>query len=159
LYFGHPPTRPGIYAEWDAVWAKIQEIIKIFGEIKTVKIYQDSYALPEEIHEISVKSPPPLVNGMINWLKQRNSPNFRILRYLFAHGCRFVRTENLGSHPLQNPGPYTNELNLAERDPFIAQQINATLKDDELGILLLGKLHGIDGFLDSDIQIIDYLKE
>lgn len=159
LYFGHPPTRPETYAEWDTVWAKIQEIIGNFGEIKTIKVYQDGFAPPEDIHEISIKSPPTLIKAMVDWLKQRDSPNFRILRYLFAHGCRFVRTENLENHPLRNPGLYTNELKLPERDPFIAEQINSTLQEGELGILFLGKDHRLDGLLHSDIQIIDYLKD
>ena len=45
---------------------------------------------------------------------------------------------------------------LAERDVFIANRIDTTLKDGETGILFLGMLHKVDEKLPSDI-VIDYL--
>jgi len=159
LFSAHPPTRPETHAEWDMVWSKIQEIISNFGETRTIKVYQDGFTPPEDVHEISTNSPLPLLEAMVDWLRQRDSPNFRILRYLFSHGCRFVRTENLESHPLRIPELYANELNLPERDHFMAKQINSTLHAGEIGILFLGKDHRLDGLLNSDIQVVDYLKE
>jgi hypothetical protein len=160
FYLAHPPTRPEIYAEWDTVWARVQEIVGSCGETGAIKVYQDSFAaLPDGIDEVSANSPLPLAEAMSRWLMERESPNIRILRYLFAHGCRFVRTEKLDTHPLRNPALYANELNLTERDPFIAEQINSTLQEGELGILFLGKKHGLDGFLKSDIQVVDYFKD
>jgi hypothetical protein len=148
FYFGHPPTRPEIYAQWDSIWVTVQEIMENWGETETIKVYQDSFAAPPDgIDEISANSPLPLAEAMLRWLMARDSPNFRILRYLFAHGCRFVRTEKLDGHPLRNPALYANELNLTERDPFVAEQINSTLKRGELGILFLGKIHNLDGLL------------
>lgn len=45
---------------------------------------------------------------------------------------------------------------LAERDAFIANRIDKTLKDGETGVLFLGMLHKVDEKLPSDI-VIDYL--
>ena len=45
---------------------------------------------------------------------------------------------------------------LAERDVFIANRIDTTLKDGETGILFLGMLHKVDEKLPSDV-VIDYL--
>ncbi len=45
---------------------------------------------------------------------------------------------------------------VAERDAFIAQRIDATLKDGETGILFLGMLHKVDGKLPPAI-VVDYL--
>ncbi len=160
FYFGHPPTAPEVYAQWNSIWATVQGIIGNWGETEEIKVYRDSFAaLPDGIDEISANSSLPLAEAMSRWLMARDSPNFRILRYLFAHGCRFVRTEIFDHHPLRNPALYANELNLAERDPLIAEQINSTLQEGELGILFLGKIHNLDGFINSDIQVVDYFKD
>jgi hypothetical protein len=45
---------------------------------------------------------------------------------------------------------------LQERDAFIARRIDATLKDGEVGILLLGLLHQVDRLLAPDIAV-EYL--
>lgn len=45
---------------------------------------------------------------------------------------------------------------IAERDAFIANRIDTTLKEGETGILFLGMLHKVDEKLPSDIAI-DYL--
>jgi len=45
---------------------------------------------------------------------------------------------------------------LAERDAFIANRIDKTLKDGETGVLFLGMLHKVDEKLTPDI-VIDYL--
>ena len=47
-------------------------------------------------------------------------------------------------------------LYLTERDAFIANRIDKTLKDGETGVLFLGMLHKVDEKLPSDI-VIDYL--
>ena len=44
----------------------------------------------------------------------------------------------------------------AERDAFIANRIDETLMDGEIGILFLGMLHKVDEKLPSDI-VVDYL--
>ncbi len=45
---------------------------------------------------------------------------------------------------------------MAERDAFIANRIDTTLKDGETGILFLGMLHKVDEKLPSGI-VVDYL--
>jgi len=45
---------------------------------------------------------------------------------------------------------------LAGRDRFIAERINQTLKEGEIGILFIGLLHKIDKYLAKDIKI-EYL--
>jgi hypothetical protein len=43
---------------------------------------------------------------------------------------------------------------LDERDRFIAERINQTLRPGEVGIVFLGMLHGLDPWLNQDIQVI-----
>ena len=42
---------------------------------------------------------------------------------------------------------------LSKRDRFIAQRIDQTLKQGEIGILFLGAMHGIERFIPKDVEI------
>ncbi|MEK6716957.1 MAG: hypothetical protein AABZ16_05660, partial [candidate division NC10 bacterium] len=42
---------------------------------------------------------------------------------------------------------------LRERDEFIGRMIRETLKDGEVGILFIGLMHRVDGFLPPDIEV------
>ena len=43
---------------------------------------------------------------------------------------------------------------LQQRDQFIAQRINDTLKPGETGILFLGMLHALERYLQPDMKVI-----
>ena len=46
---------------------------------------------------------------------------------------------------------------LNQRDEYIAQRINQTLQDNEMGILFLGLMHNIEAKLPEDIFLIEPL--
>ena len=46
---------------------------------------------------------------------------------------------------------------LYQRDEYIAQRINNTLQEEEMGILFLGIMHSIEDKLDKDIVLIQPL--
>ena len=99
------------------------------------------------------------------------SQNFKLLQKLHQKGAVLMGTESpellVQEHALMtqllNPGEPTEislktaqEL-LNKRDDYIAQRIDKTLQDNEMGLLFLGLMHNIEKKLPQDIVIIQPL--
>jgi hypothetical protein len=101
------------------------------------------------------------------------SRNHQLLRRLMAQGAILMGTESgdllvqeyqaaqqslRGRSPraagVAAPRRALSDALLKRRDQFIAGRINDTLKDGETGILFLGMLHALEGYLHPDIQVI-----
>jgi len=139
-------------AEFDAIWHAIADAIKTHGfDLKHVKLYQDS--LPVCGHE----------KELVHDLAAQGSCNHQLLENLMHEGGILVGTESpvllLDEYKLLQ-SPERTEAQAAAlleaRDRFIASQIDATLRDDENGILFIGALHKVTKFLPPRIKV-EYL--
>jgi hypothetical protein len=102
------------------------------------------------------------------------SPNYQLVKDLLARGAQAEQTEDprllreeyeLARRLAAAQGPveqtqaaeaYRQRSGalLAARDAFIAQRIDETLKQGELGVLFIGALHRVRSYLPADIEII-----
>lgn len=104
-------------------------------------------------------------------VESAGSQNFKLLQKLHQKGAVLMGTESpellVQEHALMtqllNPGEPTEislktaqEL-LNKRDDYIAQRIDKTLQDNEMGLLFLGLMHNIEKKLPQDIVIIQPL--
>ncbi len=139
-------------AEFDAVWRAIADEIKTFGfDFKRVKLYQDS--LPVCGHE----------SELVRDLAAQGSCNHRLLASLMHEGATLVGSESptllLDEYRLLQSSERTEARAAAlleARDRFIAGRIEATLGDDEDGVLFIGALHNVAKFLSARIEV-EYL--
>jgi hypothetical protein len=139
-------------AEFDAVWRAIANEIKTFGfDFSHVKLYQDS--LPVCGHE----------RELVRDLAAQGSCNHQLLESLMREGATLVGAESpallLDEYRLLQSSERTQarEAALLEaRDRFIAERIDATLYDDEDGVLFIGALHKVAKFLPQRIKV-EYL--
>jgi hypothetical protein len=139
-------------AEFDAVWRGIADAINRLGlDLRRVKLYQDS--LPVCGRE----------NELVRDLASQGSRNHQLLENLMRDGATLVGTESpallLDEYRLlQSPGRTEAQAAalLEARDRFVAGRIDATLGDDEDGVLFIGALHGVAKFLPQRIRI-EYL--
>lgn len=113
-----------------------------------VKLYQDS--LPVCGHE----------KELVRELAAQGSCNHQLLEGLVNEGATLVGTESpsllLDEYKLLQSPERTEKQEAAlleARDRFIAGQIDATLTDDENGILFIGALHKVDKFLPQRIKV------
>lgn len=139
-------------AEFDAVWRTIADAIKRLGlDLKRVKLYQDSLPVCGRESEL------------VRDLAAQGSRNHQLLESLMREGATLVGAESpallLDEYRLLQ-SPERTEAQAAAlleaRDRFIAGQINATLRDDEDGVLFIGALHKVAKFLPSRINV-EYL--
>jgi hypothetical protein len=139
-------------AEFDAVWRAIADAIKRLGlNFSHVKLYQDS--LPVCGHE----------NELVRDLAAQGSRNHQLLESLTHEGATLVGAESpallLDEYRLLQSSERTEEQAAAlleARDRFIAAQIDATLRDEEDGVLFIGALHKVARFLPPRIKV-EYL--
>lgn len=139
-------------AEFDAIWHAIAVAIKTLGlDLKRAKLYQDS--LPVCGHEIE----------LVHDLASQGSRNHQLLESLMRDGATLVGTESptllLDEYKLLQSPDRTDAQAAAlleARDRFIAGQIDATLRDDEAGILFIGALHKVTNFIPQRIKV-EYL--
>ena len=104
-------------------------------------------------------------------VESAGSQNFKLLQKLHQKGAVLMGTESpellVQEHALMTqllkPGEPTEislktaqEL-LNKRDDYIAQRIDKTLQDNEMGLLFLGLMHNIEKKLPQDIVIIQPL--
>ena len=104
-------------------------------------------------------------------VESAGSQNFKLLQKLHQKGAVLMGTESpellVQEHALMtqllNPGEPTEiSLEIAQellnkRDDYIAQRIDKTLQDNEMGLLFLGLMHNIEKKLPQDIVIIQPL--
>lgn len=144
----------------DEMWTVIKEAIEgLKLPYEKVRLYQDSLPVCGREFEI------------VRDLARGGSRNHQLLLRLMAKGGRLMGTESLellmeeyelarqlvaanqGATPGSDQQAASASL-LKKRDQFIAHRINSTLKQDEIGILLLGMLHCIESELAEDIRVI-----
>lgn len=139
-------------AEYDAIWRAIAHAIRTRGlDLGRVKLYQDS--LPVCGQE----------RALVNDLASQGSRNHQLLESLMRDGATLVGAESpsllLDEYKLLQSPERTEAqaaMLLEARDRFIAERIDATLRDDEDGILFIGALHKVADFLPRRIKV-EYL--
>lgn len=143
---------------WDGLRKKIQELRL---DAKKVRIYQDGLPLCGQEEKI------------VRELAAKKSPNHELILWLMEQGAQLRGTEDPESlreeyEMLKNIQKVRDlkekrraisfyEQNaqklLKKRDEFMAQRIQETLKEEEVGLLFIGLMHRVDEILDSDISI------
>jgi len=96
---------------------------------------------------------------------KRGSKNYQLLLELLNRGAQLRKTEDLAllllEHQLllemvhSHVQQYESQRDrlMEERDKFIAETIEATLKEGELGVLFIGAYHNVSSHLATDISI------
>jgi len=156
---GHEKTLLGF-------WDSIDHYFEHF-EVKNLKIYQDGLVADEEMGQ-----------KIISEGRKQGSRNFEIVSKLMDRGAQLVKTEDFSlvkkeydylMKILKSKKKIKKILDvlvykfrkiklLKERDEFIAQNINETLKQGETAILFLGAEHEIVSKLTKDIEVIELKK-
>jgi len=146
----------------DQVWTEIEAAIDALPlSFDRVRLYQDGLPVCGREAEI------------VTELAQAGSRNHRLLLRLMAQGAVLIGTESgellvqeyqlarqsLTTRPPRAAGVAASRRTLSEallqrRDQFMAQRINETLKNGETGILFLGMLHSVEGYLHPDVKVI-----
>lgn len=145
----------------DQLWLKIErEIEALTLPWERVRLYQDGLADCGREKEIVAE------------LAKAGSLNHRLLLRLIERGATVMGTESsellIKEHELikksiatlslpqrkTDPREKPRRTLLGQRDAFIAERINATLRAGEIGILFLGMLHCLEDRLDRDIEVI-----
>lgn len=145
------------------IWTAIEQAIDTLDlPFDTVRLYQDG--LPICGREIEIVT--DLAGG--------GSRNHRLLVQMIRKGALIMGTESaellLEEYRLIKQmvsGQYIDKVTenseglkkkadilLKKRDQFIARNINATLGPGETGIVFLGMLHNLEGFLSKEIKIV-----
>jgi hypothetical protein len=143
---------------WTEIEAAIEGLALSFNR---VRLYQDSLPVCGREAEI------------VTELAQAGSRNHQLLLRRMAQGAVLMGTESgdllaqeyqlakqsLTTRPpraagVAAPRRALGETLLQHRDQFMAQRINETLKNGETGILFLGILHSVEGYLHPDVKVI-----
>lgn len=143
-----------------AFWTDLeQKIAALDFDFRHVRLYQDGLAVCG--HEIEI----------VRDLAGTGSANYRILMTLMDRGAALEGTENpellLKEYQLLKAGPSATAAVaspqgaavsalrkiLEERDRYIADRIDTTLRPGETGILFLGALHGAIEMLPQSISV------
>jgi len=137
-----------------------EEIERVAGSLPVspgiVRVYQDGLPVCGRERE------------MVSDLAAAGSRNHRLLLSLESRSAVLMGTESpellieeyrLASSALAAPRirvrpDRARDALLEKRDRYIAARINGTLGRGESGILLLGMLHDVAGYLDRDIQVV-----
>jgi len=150
--------RKAVQRQWDGIRRAIAALPLDF---RSVVLYQDG--LPVGGHE----------RAIVAELAAAGSENHRILLELADRGATLTGTESPelllreyeltrrilsaaeGRGGAKTQEEWTDEGRriLDERDRFIAHRIHQTLQPDQVGLLFLGMLHAVEGFLPDDIEV------
>lgn len=145
------------YDYWEKIETEVKGLSYEFGKMK---VYQDG--LPD--------TRPELVEKIVSEVQ---SQNYALLRWLKGKGATIVGTENPDlvteeyqllkaifeatdeGQKLEAKKQYQERADtfLSLRDAYIAQKINATLKEEERGVLFIGVAHNIESVLPNDISV------
>lgn len=145
------------------LWSAIHQLVYRLLEglalpYQRLRLYQDG--LPDSGHQAEI----------VREVASQGSQNHQLLLELMQKGAQLMGTESPGllireyellrssegarmkSDPTGVNADAGRQL-LAERDRYIAQRINDTLRPDEVGLLFLGLAHSIEPLLQQDIQV------
>ena len=138
----------------DKFWQELGEaLLNLPVDYTKVKLYQDS--LPVCGHESEI----------VEELAQSGNRNYQILFELIKKGAVPMGSEDPKllieeRARLNNNTAVSSYDSLIERrDQYIAQRIDSTLKDGEIGLLLMGALHKVIDKLPKDIQVCKSFSE
>ena len=146
----------------DLIWTKIEAAIDALAlSFDRVRLYQDGLPVCGREAEI------------VTELAQAGSRNHQLLLRLMTQGAVLMGTEegdllvqeyqlarqSLTTRPPRAAGLAASRRALSQallqrRDQFIARRIHETLKSGETGILFLGMLHSLEGYLHPDVKVI-----
>jgi hypothetical protein len=146
----------------DQIWTEIEAAIDDLAlSFDRVRLYQDGLPVCGREAEI------------VTELALAGSRNHQLLLRLMAQGAELMGTEeggllvqeyqlarqSLTTRPPRAAGVAAQRQALSQallqrRDHCIAQRINETMKSGETGILFLGMLHALEGYLHPDVQVI-----
>ena len=146
----------------DDIWTRIEEAIESWAlPYKRLRLYQDG--MPICGREVEI----------VTELAKVGSRNHRLLLRLMEKGATLMGTESApllvqeyklvkeivaaGDSPkalrLEARYKTLSHALLKQRDQSIAERINTTLRPGETGLLFLGMLHAISGWLAKDIRV------
>lgn len=140
----------GVEGFWDLV---ARRVLSLPVDFRRVRVYQD--ALPCCGRELDI----------VRETAAKGSKNHRLLLHLVARGARLMGTEDpellleeyrLLKATVEGKEPSASQAAcelIRKRDAFIAQRIADTLKEGEIGMLLMGALHQVAALLPADIQV------
>jgi hypothetical protein len=132
-------------------WEYLREaLLALPVDYKNVKLYQDS--LPVCGLEIEI----------VEHLAQNGNINYQILLELVKKGATVMGSEEPKllieerNRITENKVAQTNIYDdlMERRDSYIAQRINTSLNDGEVGLLFIGALHKVAEKLPNDIQVV-----
>ena len=130
---------------WDRIEKKIEGMRLDYQKFR---IFQDSLSTEMDI-EIIVKE-----------MLEKGSRNYILINKMIIRGSRLMGTENSALlleeyNRLHNNNSHFSSAKelLDRRDRFIAQRIENTLLDGELGLLFIGADHNVSKFLSPYVQI------
>lgn len=152
-------------------WDELRSVMTEWNlDFSTLKVYQD--ALP-----VMPSTQPDLATKIIRELASVGSANHQLLEWLLDRGANVLGTESpqllvaeyelvrksIGlaaesANDQSDEESHDNSIAIAledllnRRDQFIAQRIDATLNENETGIVFLGMLHQLDKWLTDDIE-------
>jgi hypothetical protein len=146
----------------DQIWTEIETAIDTLPlSFDRLRLYQDGLPVCGREAEI------------VTELAQAGSRNHQLLLRLMAQGAVLMGTESsdllvqeyqLARQSLTTRAPRaagvaaarraSSQALLQRRDQFMAQRIDETLKNGEIGILFLGMLHSLEGYLHPDVKVI-----
>ena len=153
-------SRKAVAEFWNAV-ENVMDSISL--DFRKVRLYQDG--LPVCGQEAR----------LVRDLAEQGGANYRILQKLCSRGAAIEGTEDPdllrrefelmmtgstagGTGGADDPASRDNAAIfrnlLQDRDRFIAQRIDATLRQGEIGILFLGALHGVVAMLPPTIEVL-----
>lgn len=142
-------------------WESIRAFLLSF-DARRLRVYQDGLAADGEIGMRIVEEAArrgsksyQLVLDMINrGAELRKTEDLVLLLKEHENIVRHMEQEMAGDQPL-SAKEYRLERNrlMEERDKFIAEAINATLKEAELGVLFIGAYHKVAPLLAGDISL------
>ncbi|MCX6892825.1 MAG: hypothetical protein NTX51_15095 [Verrucomicrobia bacterium] len=146
----------------DGIWTRIEEAIEGWSlPYKKVRLYQDGLPVCGREQDI------------VSELAKAGSRNHQLLLRLKERGATLMGTESAdllvqeyklikqmfatddsaAAARLEIRHQQVSQSTLKGRDQAIAQRINDTLRQGEIGLLFLGMLHSVERWLAKDIQV------
>jgi hypothetical protein len=153
-------------------WALHQEVLGRFWEgVERYLASQDPRRL--KLYQDGLPADGPVGQRIVEEAARRGSRNYQLILTLLRRGAELRKTEDLvlllqerqdllglleeKAAPKASGAPQGHprrrERLLAQRDEFIAQTINGSLKEGEVGVLLLGAQHNVLPLLAGDIAV------
>ncbi len=144
-------------------WNEVEKSIdKLRLNPKNIRIYQDGLPYTKE----------NMVMKIISQAAEKGSRNYKIVKNLAEHGARieptespellleeynfikaFAEAEGKEREDAKKRYEDAKEQLLEKRDEFIAERINSTLREGEIGILFIGAHHKVKPKLGFDIKV------